>query len=304
MPLFAERWETSLDTAARALHRLHERGLLGCLQGEGRVVRGEHHGGRGADVWFLTPCGARVISAHLGLDPAGRVREPRVAKGDPVPTASGVWKYKDATAQSRTLIAHDLACVRLALRESCFDADSPWVLRRRIRFTPPYTTREYALVPDFAIPLVVPSGPEYARVQEPRTCYVEVEGTDEAKHITAKHHGYAALTRALRHERGNGQLYARAYATELTLLIVMNFAPGEERQRRHVLRRHLTAYANRSDGANYAVRTIDLKDVLAAPADVPVWRLGARLDYDKERDRLKGYWRRQPMNADTGDYER
>ena len=99
--LFARHWGTSEDTAARALRRLHERGLLGCLQGEARTAKGAHHGGRGPDVWFLTPCGARVISAHLGLDPAGRVREPVVARGAPERTASGVWKYKAATPSPR-----------------------------------------------------------------------------------------------------------------------------------------------------------------------------------------------------------
>jgi hypothetical protein len=302
--LFAERWETSPDTAARALRRLHAHGLLGCLQGEGRAARGAHHGGRGSDVWFLTACGARTISACLGLDPAARVREPIVARGAPVPTAGGIWKYKAATPQSRTLIAHDLACVRLALREGCFDDDTPWAMRRQLRFTPPYGTTEWAIVPDFAIPLHHTSGPEYLRVEEVRTCYVEVEGTNELPHILEKHHRYAALTRALRHERGGGRPYARAYASELTLLLVLNFAPGEERQRRTVLQRHRVAYANRRDGKNYAVAAIDLATALAAPAHLPVWRLGAAFDYDKERNRLRAYWDRQPMNADTGDFER
>ena len=74
--LFAARWAMSEDTARRAMRRLHARGLLGCLQGEARAARGAHHGGRGADVWFLTPRGARVLSAHLGPDPADRVRAP------------------------------------------------------------------------------------------------------------------------------------------------------------------------------------------------------------------------------------
>lgn len=303
VPLFAARWQTSADTAARALRRLHARGLLGCLQGEPRTARGAHHGGRGADVWFLTPCGTRVLSAHLGLDPAGRVRAPLVARGAPERTASGVWKYKSATRQSRTLIAHDLACVEVALREGCFADGTNWTLRGQVRFAEPYTGEERALVPDFALPLRTPARPEFARPGERFTCYVEVEGTDELPHIAAKHHRYAALTRALRHERAGGRAYGRAFATELWLIVVLTFGPGEERQRRTVLRRHAIAYANRRDGRNYRLAWIDLDDLLAAPADQAVWELAAPIDYDAERDRLKNYWGRQPGYASTGDYE-
>ena len=302
--LFAARWDTSEDTAARALRHLHVRGLLGCLQGEARAARGAHHGGRGADVWFLTPYGARVLSAHLGLAPAARVREPTVARGQPAPTASGIWKYKAAIPQSRTLIAHDLACVEVALREGCFADGTTWAMRRQVRFAEPHTSEEWALVPDFAIPLRTPARPEIAQPEERFTCYVEVEGTDELPHIGAKHDRYAALTRALRHEREGGRIYGRAYATELWLILVLNFAPGERKQRRTVLRRHAVAYANRRDGRNYCLAHIDLAALLAAPADRAVWELAAPIDYDAERERLRAYWDRQPGDADTGDFER
>ena len=303
VPLFAARWATSADTAARALRRLHERGLLGCLQGEARTAHGPHHGGRGVDVWFPTPCGARAISAHLGLDPAGRVREPLVARGSPERTAGGIWKYKAATPQSRTLIAHDLACVAVALREGCFDRDTTWAMRRQVRFTTPDDGEAWAIVPDFAIPLRTPARPAYAQPEEHFTCYVEVEGTNELPHIAAKHNRYAALTRSLRHEREGGRLYARAYAAELWVVLVLNFALGERQQRRTVLRRHAVAYANRRDGRNYRLAWIDLADLLAAPAARAVWELAAPIDYDAERERLRAYWDRQPGNIDTGDFE-
>lgn len=302
--LFAARWATSADTAARALRRLHGRWLLGCLQGEARAARGAHHGGRGADVWFLTPCGARVLSAHLGLDPADRVRAPLVARGAPERTASGIWKYKAATPQSRTLIAHDLACVAVALREGCFEEGSPWVLRRQVRFTPPYDDEARALVPDFVLSLRTPARPELARPEERFTCYAEVEGTDELPHIGAKHERYAALTRALRHEREGSRIYSRAYTTELCVVLVLTFAPGERQQRRTVLRRHTVAYANRRDGRNYRLAWIDLAALLAAPPGRAVWELAVPLDYAAERERLRAYWDRQPGDADTGDFER
>lgn len=302
--LFAARWETSEDTAARALRRLHDRGLLGCLQGEARTAHGAHHGGRGVDVWFLTPGGARVLSAHLGLDPAGRVRAPLVARGSPERTAGGVWKYKTATPQSRTLIAHDLACVAVALREGCFAEDTTWVLRRQVRFAEPHSGAVWALVPDFAIPLRTPARPDYAQPEERFTCYVEVEGTNELPHIAAKHHRYAALTRTLRHERAGGQVYSRAYAAELWLILVLTFGPAERKQRQTVLRRHMIAYANRLDGRNYRLAWIDLADLLAAPDERAVWALAAPIDYEAERERLQAYWNRQPGDADTGDFER
>jgi hypothetical protein len=135
------------------------------------------------------------------------------------------------------------------------------------------------------------------------TCYVEVEGTDELAHIGAKHHRYAALTRALRHEREAGKIYSRAYGTELWVVLVLNFAPTERKQRQTVLRRHTLAYANRRDGRNYQLAWIDLATLLAAPVGRRVWELVEVVDYHEERDRLQTYWNRFPVNADTGDYE-
>ena len=159
-------------------------------------------------------------------------------------------------------------------------------------------------MPDFAIPLRTPARPEYAQPEERFTCYVEVEGTNELPHIAAKHHRYAALTRALRHEREGGRIYGRAFATELWVLLVLTFGPGERKQRQTVLRRHTVAYANRRDGCNYRLAWIDLADLLAASPERAVWELAAPIDYEAERERLRAYWDRQPGNADTGDFER
>lgn len=215
----------------------------------------------------------------------------------------GIWKYTAASARSRVLIEHDLACARLALRERCFDHDTAWTIRRQIRLTPPPWKAEQVLTPDFAVPLVTPADPQFGREEECFTCYVEVEGTNELQHIVAKHHRYAALARTLRAERDE-RPHARAYATEIILVLVLNFTPEQQQQRRTMLRRHAVAYANRRDGHNYRVEVIDLADLLAAQADHPAWQLATLIDYDDERARLQRYWNHRPGNEPTGDFER
>ena len=191
----------------------------------------------------------------------------------------------------------------VALREGGFDADTTWAMRRQVRFTTPDDGEAWAIVPDFAIPPRTPARPAYAQPEERFTCYVEVEGTNELPHIAAKHHRYAALTRALRHERAGGRLYARAYAAELWVILILTFGPGARKQRQTVLRRHAVAYASRRDGRNYRLAWIALAALLAAPAARAVWELVAPVDYEAERERLRAYWNRQPGDADTGDFE-
>ncbi len=272
--LFARRWGCSEATATRALRRLHDLGLVACLQGRGRAVTGAHHGGRTPDVYFLTPLGARAISA-LTARPS-RVREPRVARGAPQHSPNGLWKYHRASAQSWGQIAHDLACVEFALHQGAFAPDSGWRARRSFAFADPQTGTTRHLVPDFALAYVhevfAPGISAISPQPVQTACFVEIEGTDEIAHIQAKHVRYWAL--------------GDAHGADPLLLVVFTFGPDQARLRRAVLRRHLAAYGA-TGTRRYRFAYLDLATLLATPAGEPPW---ARAVFASHGDARREAW--------------
>ena len=174
VPCFADHWNTSEDTARRALRDLCAAGVIGCLQG---AVHGR--GGREPDLYFLTRLGARVLTRHLGLGPNEEIRAPTVALDAGEVTKGGLTKHKVAAKPGQD--AHDLACLELAVHLGWLPADSGWRTREALHYAAGHDRHAALLVPDF-----------YRRTKDRLWC-VEVEGTTEAKHIRAKHRRYRAL---------------------------------------------------------------------------------------------------------------
>jgi len=179
---YAEQHHVSRATARRDLHALQRHGALGRLAGPGRAA-----GGHNPRLYFLTPFGAAVLTGQLGLPPAERIRAPRVALDAGVTGPDGLVTHKAAAKAAQD--AHDVACLRLAVRYGYLTAGTPWQTRRLLRYRDADgAVREF--VPDFGC------------WQGDWFYGIEVEGTDLGRHIVGKQRTYAAFAAALRRARG------------------------------------------------------------------------------------------------------
>lgn len=258
IPLFAEYWETGDDTARRALRRLHEVGVVGCLQGQ---IHGT--GGRDPDLYFLNRLGARVLTRALGLPPAVEIRAPTVALDAGVITAGGLVKHKVAAKPGQD--AHDLACLALAVHQGWLN-DPDWHTREALR----YTGRDgqmALLVPDF-----------FRRLEDELWC-VEVEGTTEAQHIRAKHRRYGALFADYRRRE---RTWLRCFLT-----VVLR----GEAAREPILRLHERAYVTQEYAYGLDWGTLDAIFAVDSAADLNEQL--TQVDYQAVRDWWREHHERQ-----------
>ncbi|HEX5504902.1 MAG TPA: hypothetical protein VFW96_19950 [Thermomicrobiales bacterium] len=287
VPCFARYWDTSEDTARRALHALVHASVVACLQGR---VRGR--GGSERDIFFLTHLGARVLTRHLGG--ATSIEAPIVARDAAVATAGGLLKHKVPAKPGQD--KHDVDCLRLATHHRWLhhaQAAPPWHLRESLAY-PGSGGREQRLIPDFTRHTAEELEPDFARFMGyARVQYLsclEVEGTTAPAHVWEKHTRYGAFSRALRREQG--------LACNLHLTIVFTFptqghgaAAGRATLKRMV-RCHERAYGQQEDSW-YGLSWTTLDRALALAPAVWLGEVETEVDYYKMREREKelAYWR-------------
>ncbi len=285
VPLWAQRWGVSEDTAARDCRGLYDLGLVACLAGVARTTTGAHHGGRTPDVWFLTPLGAHALAA---LVPAwGALRAPQIVRGRPVRTAAGLWKYPRASLNARAQNDHDLDCVRVALHLGMYDKGTPWQIRPTIAFPAAAGGTDRRLIPDFRLeyrhtvwePRRGPTG----RAVQRTAALLELEGTEEMAHIAGKHANYYRYGEAT---------HGPNEETTLNPLLVVILSFASARTRQTVIRRHIAAYG-RNYEQRYRLAFIDLATLLASPPGALPWAQLTVVDHTAEaarqrRNRLLG----------------
>ncbi len=252
---YAEYWTMSTDTALRDLHYLQQLGVINCLQG-----RGHGCGGREPDIYFLTKLGARVLTRHLGLGADSYIQAPTVALDEGEVTKGGLRKHKVPAKPGQD--AHDLACLRLAVRYGWLDLEG-WETRAAIR----YLTRNDTpalLVPDFCF-----------RSEESLWC-VEVEGTMKPEHIRTKHARYRAMSSYWRRKGSQ-------YRVDLAIVFTSNEI------RKQVVRMHLRAFAAGPFG--YTLHWADMEDALSVPPGEPLGTVFTTADYRELAERRRAYAR-------------
>lgn len=251
------------DQARHRLRRLQQIGAVACLQGR---IYGT--GGREPDLYFLTNLGARALTGHLRLPPHGAIQAPTVALDAGEPTAGGLCKHKVAAKSAQD--AHDLACLRLAIRlgwiRGANAAADGWRIRETLRYDAG-DGEAGRVVPDFACWL------------EGGLWCVEVEGTIESAHIAGKHRRFAALARDLARRRGHD------FRVWLTIVF-----SGDE-IRKQVLGRHERAFTRQPWGYQFDWAILD--DALASDPRQGLDPVCHAVDYQRIRERERARHERQ-----------
>lgn len=174
-PLFAMHRHLDQSTANRRLKRLVAAGVVGVRRGQPR-----QEGGREADVYHVTPIGARVITRLKGLG-SSYVEAPDVSNA-----------YDNQ---------HDLAVLEIAIRSGLFYEGRAFE-QQKVDLT---DGSKIVMIPDLYF------GPN---VFLKDGLYIEVEQTIKPEHVTGKYERYAQLMRALLNQQQRFPWLAVIFPTE------------------------------------------------------------------------------------------
>lgn len=254
---FARLWsECTAGQARRALQRLQGFGVVACLQGPiyGRATA-DHPGGRGPDLYYLTPHGAAVLEIELSLA-HHTLKAPTIALDRGRVTAGGRRKAQRAAVMAWD--PHQCAIQQLALHLGCFDGD--WLIQRQLPYVVEVDRERRRILPDLA------------HLDGHEWYCLEVEHRSRQwAHIREKYLKYSALAALL------DQLNP---AMSVTLVLVF----ADPATRRLCWPRHERGYA--LHGAGLRLYTIDLAAALAGAAG-DFWRSLEFVDRQALRRRLR-----------------